>query len=42
LPFLAVRDISDTLAQVINRIHYNRSVSSLFHVDKPHPDRSAR
>jgi ribose-phosphate pyrophosphokinase len=33
LPFLSVRDISDTLAQVINRIHYNRSVSSLFYHD---------
>jgi ribose-phosphate pyrophosphokinase len=30
LPFITVRDLSDTLAQVINRIHYNRSVSSLF------------
>jgi ribose-phosphate pyrophosphokinase len=35
LPFLTVRDLSDTLAQVINRIHYNRSVSSLFYVENP-------
>jgi ribose-phosphate pyrophosphokinase len=33
LPFVTVRDLSDTLAQVINRIHYNRSVSSLFYQD---------
>ena len=30
LPFLSARDLSDLLARVINRIHYNRSVSELF------------
>ena len=33
LPFVTVQDLSDTLAQVINRIHYNRSVSGLFYKD---------
>jgi ribose-phosphate pyrophosphokinase len=31
LPFVSVRCLADTLAHVINRIHYNRSVSELFH-----------
>jgi ribose-phosphate pyrophosphokinase len=30
LPFISIRCLSDTLARVINRIHYNRSVSELF------------
>ncbi len=30
LPFVAVRCLSDTLSRVINRIHYNQSVSELF------------
>jgi ribose-phosphate pyrophosphokinase len=30
LPFVSVRRLEDTLAQVINRIHYQRSVSGLF------------
>jgi ribose-phosphate pyrophosphokinase len=30
LPFLSVRCLSDILSRVINRIHYNRSVSELF------------
>jgi ribose-phosphate pyrophosphokinase len=30
LPFVSVRCLSDTLTRVINRIHYNRSVSELF------------
>jgi ribose-phosphate pyrophosphokinase len=30
LPFLSVQDLSDVLARVLNRIHYNRSVSELF------------
>jgi ribose-phosphate pyrophosphokinase len=30
LPFVSVRCLADTLARVINRIHYNRSVSELF------------
>lgn len=31
LPFLEVRCLSDTLCRIINRIHYNRSVSELFY-----------
>jgi ribose-phosphate pyrophosphokinase len=31
LPFVSVRCLANTLARVINRIHYNRSVSELFH-----------
>jgi len=31
LPFVEVKDLADTLSQVINRIHYNRAVSSLFY-----------
>ncbi|MBN1427147.1 MAG: ribose-phosphate pyrophosphokinase [Anaerolineae bacterium] len=31
LPFLSVKCLSDTLSRVINRIHYNRSVSQLFY-----------
>jgi ribose-phosphate pyrophosphokinase len=31
LPFFSVRSLSDVLTRVINRIHYNQSVSSLFH-----------
>jgi ribose-phosphate pyrophosphokinase len=30
LPFFFVRDLSDTFARVVNRIHYNRSLSELF------------
>jgi ribose-phosphate pyrophosphokinase len=30
LPFLSKKNLSDALARVINRIHYNRSVSELF------------
>jgi ribose-phosphate pyrophosphokinase len=30
LPFVSVRCLADTLARVVNRIHYNRSVSELF------------
>jgi ribose-phosphate pyrophosphokinase len=30
LPFLSVKDLSETLAWVINRIHHDRSVSELF------------
>jgi ribose-phosphate pyrophosphokinase len=32
LPFLKVRSLADTITRVINRIHYNRSVSGLFYV----------
>lgn len=31
LPFLSVKCLSDALSRTINRIHYNRSVSELFH-----------
>jgi ribose-phosphate pyrophosphokinase len=31
MPFVSVESLSDTLARVINRIHYNRSVSELFY-----------
>jgi ribose-phosphate pyrophosphokinase len=31
LPFVSVRSLAEPLARVINRIHYNRSVSALFH-----------
>ena len=31
LPFMSVRCLSDTLCRVVNRIHYSRSVSELFH-----------
>jgi ribose-phosphate pyrophosphokinase len=31
LPFVSVKCLADWLARVINRIHYNRSVSELFH-----------
>jgi hypothetical protein len=41
LPFLGVRDLSDTSAQVINRIHCNRFVSSLFQVGGRRLDPSA-
>ena len=30
LPFFSVRDLSDILARVVNRIHHNRSISELF------------
>jgi ribose-phosphate pyrophosphokinase len=31
LPFLKARSLADTITRVINRIHYNRSVSGLFY-----------
>ncbi len=31
LPFLSVRSLADTLSRIINRIHYNRSLSDLFY-----------
>ncbi|MEW5803853.1 MAG: ribose-phosphate diphosphokinase [bacterium] len=30
LPFLKIRSLADTMARIINRIHYNREVSGLF------------
>lgn len=33
LPFVRVRDLSDILARVVNRIHHNRPISELFQVE---------
>lgn len=35
LPFISVRDLSEPLSRVINRIHYNRPVSDLFYEALP-------
>jgi phosphoribosylpyrophosphate synthetase len=31
LPFVSILSLANTLSQVINRIHYNRSVTGLFY-----------